>query len=39
MNSKTNWEKIVDGKELTTAKTIRAKQYIEKKSVVLRSLS
>ncbi len=31
MESKTNWEKIVTGKELSTAKTIRAKQYIEKK--------
>lgn len=31
MDSKTNWEKIVAGKELSAAKTLRAKKYIEKK--------
>ena len=31
MDSKTNWEKIVTGQELSNAKKYRAKQYVEKK--------
>ena len=31
MISKTNWEKIVSGKDLASAKTLRSKIYIEKK--------
>lgn len=31
MISKTNWEKIVSGKDLTSAKKLRSKLYIEKK--------
>ena len=31
MLTKTNWDKIVTGKELAAAKTLRNKQYIEKK--------